>query len=135
MSRKPVAVWSASADPDVPGGASSLTAVENCAESATTVMPQTTTTASSSHVGAPNRRPASTAQVPDSAMAAMVSVVRPSRSASAPAATQPRAPAATTRKAMALEAAGPALPLAARLAARKIGTQVHMAYSSHMCPR
>ena len=37
VSRKPDAVCSVSAEPAVPGGASSLMAVENCAESATTV--------------------------------------------------------------------------------------------------
>ena len=38
----PSAVWIASAEPDVPGGASSEIAVENWAESATTVAPQKT---------------------------------------------------------------------------------------------
>ena len=81
VSRKPAAVCSASADPAVPGGASSLMAVENWAESAITVMPQTTSTARMTAVGAPNRRPAAIALDPESAMAAIVRVVRPSLSA------------------------------------------------------
>ena len=62
--RNPAVVWSARADPAVPGGASSLMAVENCAESATTVMPQTTRTVSTSPAGASNRSPATTALCP-----------------------------------------------------------------------
>jgi hypothetical protein len=119
----------------VPGGASSLTAVENWAESAITLMPHTTSTTTSTTVGAPNSSPATTALEPETAMAAMVSVVRPSRSASAPAATQPMAPAATTRNATPLAPAAGTSPEMARLAAMKAGTQVHMAYSSHMWPR
>src|SRR5918995_5819091 len=126
--RKPTEVCSARALPAVPGGDSSLTAVENCAESATTVMPHTTTTARMIQVGAPNSRPAATALEPDNSIAAIVRVVRPRRSASAPAATQPSAPPATTRNAIALAAGALTSPLTARLAARKVGTQGHIAY-------
>jgi hypothetical protein len=68
-------------------------------------------------------------------MAAMVTVVRPSRSATMPATTQPMPPAATTRKAAKEARAGSVSPDAAKLAARKSGSHVHIAYSSHMWPR
>ena len=71
---------------------SSTTLAENCAESAITAMPQTMQNATSSQGGLPNRNPASTAQLPLNSMAAMVSVVRPKRSASTPPARQPKAP-------------------------------------------
>ena len=121
VSRKPVAVCSASADPAVPAGASSLTAVENWAESATTLTPHVASTATSSPAGAPNRRPAATALDPDTAMAAIVIVVRPSRSARAPATTHPIPPAATTPNATPLAADGPMSAVAARLAATNDG--------------
>ena len=92
-----------------------------------TVIPHTTQTASTTTVGAPNRSPAATALEPDSAMATIVSVVRPRRSARAPAATQPMAPAATIRKATPLAPSASTLPETARLAAMKAGTQVHIA--------
>ena len=57
VSRKPLAVWRASADPAVPGGASSETAVENWAESATTVTPQTRPSTRMSAGVAPKRVP------------------------------------------------------------------------------
>ena len=68
--------------------------------------------------------------------------VRPTRSASSPAATQPTAPAPTTSAAAPLAmrrssgfngTASGAMPAeVAKLASRKAGTHVHMAYSSHM---
>ena len=82
--RNPAAVCTASAEPAVPGGASSLTAVENCAESATTVTPHTSATARTMGAGAPKSRPVRIADVPETASAAIVSVVRPSRSAMSP---------------------------------------------------
>ena len=57
VSRKPIATWSDRADPAVPGGASSDTADENCAESATTVIPHTSATAKTIGAGEPNSRP------------------------------------------------------------------------------
>ena len=51
------------------------------AESATIVMPQTMHKATSAAGAAPNSRPTVAAQVPLTAMAAMVRVVRPKRSA------------------------------------------------------
>jgi hypothetical protein len=85
VSVKPTAVWTDRADPAVPGGASSDTADENCAESATTDMPHTRATRTTMGTGAPNRIPATTAEVPDVASATIVVVVRPTRSAIAPA--------------------------------------------------
>src|SRR5712671_1852741 len=86
VSVKPTAVWTDSADPAVPGGASSETAVENWAESATTDAPQIRATIVRSQGGAPNNSPARTADDPEIAIATIVVAVRPNRSATAPAA-------------------------------------------------
>ena len=83
---KPTHVCVVSAVPTYAGGESSVIAVENCAESATTLMPQTIAMTSVSAGGPPNVRPITPAQAPLTAIAAMVSVVRPQRSAPAPAA-------------------------------------------------
>src|SRR5262245_10288142 len=82
----PTHVCVVSAVPTYAGGESSVTAVENCAESATTLMPHTSATASVSDGDPPNVRPITAAHAPLTAMAAIVSVVRPQRSAPAPAA-------------------------------------------------
>ena len=91
--------------------------------------------ARTSGTGAPKARPTSTAHVPETAIAAIVVVVRPTRSATAPATTHPTAPAATTTKAARLASAGSVTPAAARLATKNSGTHVHIANSSHMWPR
>ena len=127
VSRKPRAICRARADPAVPAGASSETAVENWAESATTVTPHTIAIATVIAGRAPKANPAAMALVPDTAIAAIVSVVRPRRSARRPARTQPMPPEATTTNAAALAAAGSCVPAAAKLAARNSGTQVHIA--------
>ena len=132
VSRKPAAVWTASAEPAVPAGASSDTAAENCAESATTVIPQTMATTRVTATGAPKSSAEAIALSPDAAMAAIVVVVRPTRSASSPATMQPMPPLATTANAAELARTGSAAPAVAKLAARKSGIHVHMAYSSHM---
>src|SRR5262245_11126146 len=132
---KPVASWSDSADPAVPGGESSETAAENWAESAITVIPQTRPTAVTSAGVAPNRNPIKIAVPPLPAIAAIVSVVRPRVSASAPATTQPMPPLATTTKAAAADVPGSTVPAATNDAARNAGTHVHIAYNSHMWPR
>src|SRR5438552_8080198 len=98
---KPTQVWVVSAVPTYAGGESSVTAVENCAESATMVMPHTTATRSVSPGGPPNVRPMRSAQSPLTAMAAIVEVVRPQRSETIPPSQQPRAPLAMTAKAAA----------------------------------
>ena len=74
------------------------------------------------------------AQEPLTASAAIVIVVRPSRSARIPAAKLLRAPMLMATNAVRLAQAG-SWPLARKLAARKIGSQVSMAKSSHMWPR
>src|SRR5438309_1380469 len=74
---KPTHVCVVSAVPTYAGGESSVIAVENCAESATTLIPHTSATAIVS-AGAPaNVRPISNAHAPLTAIAAIVSVVRP----------------------------------------------------------
>jgi hypothetical protein len=135
VSVKPTAVWTDRADPAVPGGASSDTADENCAESATTDTPHTRATRTTIGTGAPNRIPATTADVPEVASAAIVVVVRPTRSAIAPATADPTPPAATTAKAVREATAASSIPASAKLAIRKIGIHVHIAKSSHMCPK
>src|SRR5204863_9355614 len=72
--------------PTYAGGESSVTAVENCAESAMTLIPHTIATSRVSDGGPPKVSPISAAQAPLTAIAAIVSVVRPQRSAPAPAA-------------------------------------------------
>ena len=69
------------------------------------------------------------------AIAPIVVVVRPTRSAMAPATRQPTTPTATTTNAARLANAGSSTPEAAKLAAKNSGTQVHIANSSHMWPR
>ena len=95
---KPLASWKDSADPAVPVGASSETAAENWAESATTVRPQPRLTSVTRIGSAPNRSPTAMADRPLPAIAAIVSVVRPSLSASAPATAQPIPPIRDDRK-------------------------------------
>ena len=72
------------------------------------------------------------AHVPDTAMAAIVTVVRPMRSAKIPATTQPIPPDATTTKAARLAIPTSSTPAAANAARRKSGIHVHIAKSSHM---
>ena len=65
----------------------------------------------------------------------MVVIDRPTRSATAPAATHPTAPNATTANAARFAWAGSRRPAAVKLARKNSGTQVHIANSSHMWPR
>jgi len=76
-----------------PGGDSSATEAENCAESATMVTPHTKHSANKSTGSPPNRNPTSTAQLPLTDMAKMVIRVRPRRSARNPAPRLPMPPA------------------------------------------
>ncbi len=124
---KPPASCRDSAEPAVPGGASSETAAENWAESATTVRPQPRDTSVTTMGSAPNRSPTATADRPLPAIAAIVSVVRPSLSARAPATAQPIPPTATTAKAVRLALAGSSEPAAANEAAMNSGSHVHIA--------
>ena len=78
---KPSAVCSVSIVPTRAGSDSSAIDAENCAESATMLTPHTTQTARSAHGGPPNSSPTDAAHEPLTAIATIVSVVRPSRSA------------------------------------------------------
>ena len=75
--------------------ACSVTSVENCAESATTVKPQTSAIVSASPCGT---NPIESAQRPETAMQAAVVSGRPTRSPAIPPAMQPSPPAAITAK-------------------------------------
>ena len=61
-------------------------------------------------------------------------VVRPNLSANFPATRLPTPPMPITIKAAKLAQVG-LIPLASKLASKKIGIQAHMAYSSHIWPR
>src|SRR5574341_1263221 len=104
-------------------------AVENWAESATIVIPQPIVSASVRSGGPPNVRPSVAAHAPERAIAAIVSVVRPHRSETAPPAQQPAPPAAMTTNAatLALRPAELPPPLVRRLSARKRPIHAHIA--------
>ena len=93
------------------------------------LMPQTMQIATSSHGAPPKSSPTLAAQLPLIAIAMMVSVVRPSRSARSPAATQPIAPAAMVANAASLAAIGadPAGSESAKLAFRNTPIHAHIA--------
>src|ERR1043165_3740289 len=116
------------------GSPSSVTQVENCAESATTLAPQMAATISNALGFAPQRKPITKQQVPLIIIAAEVTIVRPTRSAMAPATTQPIAPQPITRNDPTSANIGSLLPTA-RLARIMNGIQVHIAYNSHIWPR
>ncbi len=93
------------------------------------LMPQTTQT-TASHTGSPpNRRPIVAAQVPDTAIAAIVIVVRPSRSARRPATTEPMPPAAIVANAVSFAMSGAVSggSVSAKLAARNTPIHAHVA--------
>src|SRR5689334_17766662 len=116
------------------GSPSSVTHDENCAESATTLAPQITATNNNGHTLPPNKNPTSKQQLPLIAIATDVTTVRPTRSAISPATTQPIAPAPITRN----DPASAKIcfpPWAETLARIMTGIQIHIAYSSHMCPK
>ena len=92
--------------------AASATLAENCAESATTVAPQTRQSSTVTQGSAPKAGPASRQQAPLIAMAQMVSRALPMRSA-----IRPPAPI-TAKVANAAWPGAPACPAAAKLAAR-----------------
>ena len=92
MNTNPTAVCRDSAEPAVPGGASSETAAENWAESAMIVTPHTMPTQDDDRDRRPEQDPHQTAQVPDAAIAPIVVAVRPTRSATSPATTHPTTP-------------------------------------------
>ena len=92
-----------------------------------TVRPQTRQTIVTTIGSAPKRSPTAIADRPYAAIAAIVSVVRPSRSASAPATAQPIPPIATTANEAKLAPAGSSAPAAANDAAMNSGNHVHIA--------
>src|SRR5688572_6509219 len=105
---------------------SSVTQVENCAESATTLAPQIAATISSNKGCAPKNKPIIKQHPPLIPIAHEVTSVRPSRSASKPAMTQPAAPLPITRNEPASAQDG-SLPRIERLARIITGIQVHIA--------
>src|SRR6478735_4575608 len=105
VSVKPSAVCSVSIVPTRAGSDSSAIDAENCAESATMVMPHTMQTATSAHGGPPNRSPTPAAQLPLTAPAAMVA----------------------NAASLAYVGATAAGRLAAKLALRNTPTQAHIA--------
>src|SRR5712692_7674074 len=140
VSRNPRLVCNVSAVPTYSCGASSLTAVENCAESATTLTPQISSRGSNAHSVPPNSMPTVSAQLPDSTIAQLVTQVRPSRSAYFPPNQLPTAPTPMTTNVTRAGSPSPAAfpppcPVPRRiasLAATNAAIQVHIAYSSHM---
>src|SRR2546430_1998739 len=96
VSANPTHVCVVRAVPTYAGGESSVIAVENWAESAMIVIPQTTASPSVTSGGPPNVSPTTAAHVPEIAMATIVRVVRPQRSDAPPPSQQPSAPAAIT---------------------------------------
>src|ERR1051326_601625 len=113
------------------GSPSSVTHAENCAESATTLAPQIAAMLNSSIGCAPNVSPITRQQTPLIAIATEVTTVRPIRSATKPATTQPSAPQPITRNDETSASAG-LLLRDARLARIMKGIHVHIAYNSHM---
>src|SRR5678816_1475320 len=94
VSRNPRQVWSVIAVPTYWLGASSVIAAENCAESATIEIPHTTATTVTTTSGAVVRKPIASAHVALIAIATIVTMGLPTRSAATPATTQPIAPEA-----------------------------------------
>src|SRR5258708_6745862 len=135
VSRNPRLVCSVRAVPTYSCGASSLTAAENCAESATTVMPHRSSSGISAASGAANSRPTASAQLPDTAIATLVTIERPQRSPYVPPSQQPNAPMPTTANVTSAATAVTSVSLPRRacsLAATNAAIQVHIAYTSHM---
>ncbi len=95
---KPIPSCSVTAVPTKRGSASSVTAAENWALSATIVTPQTSATSAKSQPGPSKAKPITSAEAPESPIISAVVAQRPIRSDSAPARTQPKPPDATTRK-------------------------------------
>jgi hypothetical protein len=125
----PSAVCSVSIVPTRERSASSAIAAENCAESATMLTPQTMQTATSAAGLPPNSKPIEAAQLPLMAIATIVSVVRPSRSARTPAPTHPIAPDAIVANAASFAAipADSGGIVVAKLACRNTPIHAHIA--------
>src|SRR6266568_2110916 len=78
--------------PTIEDSDNSAMLAENCAESATTVIPHRRHSVMRTAGLLPYRNPTSTEQVPLRTIAVIATVVRPQRSASQPAITHPNAP-------------------------------------------
>jgi hypothetical protein len=117
VSENPRASCRVSAVPTYRWSATSVTMVENCAESATTQKPHTSPTATGTHAGAPSVRPMTALAAPEETIATDVSQARPCRSASRPPTTHPAAPTAMVANAAA-GAAHPGVPPASSNATR-----------------
>src|SRR5205809_7334567 len=97
VSANPTHVCVVRAVPTYAGGESSVIAVENWAESAMIVIPQTLASASVTSGGPPSVTPVTAAQVAEIAIATIVSAVRPQRPDATPPSQQPSPPSAVTR--------------------------------------
>src|SRR5687767_5654539 len=118
VNRKPIASWSVTAVPTYRWSATSVTIVENWAESATTQKPHTSPTASTTAGRVSISAPIVSAQTPEIAIDRIVVRVRPQQSPSTPPAQQPTPPAAITPNvANAAPRSGSGSPWAARTAA------------------
>src|SRR5512132_1299866 len=126
VNKNPRQVWMVNAVPMYCGSPSSVIQVENWAESATTLAPQTAAITSNQTGCAPNRAPTIRQQLPLIAMAHDVTVVLPMRSASNPADTQPMAPHPITKN-DASSATELILSSAPRLALIITGAHAHIA--------
>src|SRR3712207_8034184 len=82
VSAKPPASCSVRAVPTYAWSDSSVTIVENCAESATMAKPHTRLTSSTNQAGEPNSNPMSTQQLADTIIISAVVLVLPQRSRS-----------------------------------------------------
>ena len=98
VNKKPSVVCSVREVPMMSGRHSSVTQAENWAESATTAKPQIAATITSGTGLPPKRKPMVRAMVPLITSDAVVTAVRPRRSASRPAIRLPGAPAAMTAR-------------------------------------
>src|SRR5688572_668732 len=128
VSRNPREVCSVRAVPTACGGALSLTMALNCAESATTKKPQHHTSGTSSHGLAPNRKPITTQQAPEIAIATVTTLAYPQRSAIHPPQSEPTLPIASALKDRSwTREDGAEGSLIARLAARNVGSHAHIA--------
>src|SRR5262245_38339746 len=129
VSVKPMAVCRLSIVPTHGGGDNSAIDAENCAESATMVTPQTMQISASHDGDPPNSNPIVAAQAPLTAIAAIVIVVRPSRSARYPATIAPSAPEPTVANVSSRAASGAAsgASVCAKLACRNTPIQAHIA--------
>src|SRR5882724_1003719 len=92
VNKNPRHVCIVSAVPMYCGSPSSVTQAENWAESATTLAPQIAATIKRAIGFAPKNNPMTRQQLPLIAIATEVTIVRPIRSATRPATTQPTAP-------------------------------------------